>query len=88
MTNREWLEGLSDEGLTKLLMGACGNYCIGCNCAHNCRVGVTTWLQQEHKESKKEFTQRQLNEIFKDKFADRRVVGVSEIEETIGELYE
>lgn len=65
MTNREWLETLTDEEFAKW------NYEIGCgSCAYNpekgicerisnlsclypnpCMDGIAKWLQQEHKEN-------------------------------------
>lgn len=63
MTNREWLQTLTDEGLAKLTFEICGM------CAHNpeqgfcdnlssiasfeknyCIDGTVQWLQAEHKE--------------------------------------
>lgn len=88
MTNREWLENLSDERLTKLLMGACDNYCIGCNCEYDCVKGITTWLQQEHKEPKKELTAAQLYGVFRKGFQDRRAISLEEAEKIIKGVFE
>lgn len=55
MTNREWLENLSDEELAETL-----DFCTVCarkntrfccdNIEKTCSKGVQEWLQQEHKE--------------------------------------
>ena len=55
MTNREWLENLSDEELAETL-----NFCAVCAmcayrnvrfCSENiCSKGITQWLREEHKE--------------------------------------
>lgn len=88
MTNREWIESLSDERLTKLLMGACDNYCAGCNCEYDCVKGITTWLQQEHKEPKKELTAAQLYGVFRKGFQDRRAISLEEAEKIIKGVFE
>ncbi len=56
MTNREWLESLSDEEFAKFMMRAdrC-NYCVGddgeCFTYNKpCYKGKYMWLQAEHKE--------------------------------------
>ena len=52
MTNREWLENLSDEELAETL-----DFCTVCSyrdvrfCNNNiCSKGITQWLREEHKE--------------------------------------
>lgn len=53
MTNREWLENLSDEELAETL-----DFCAVCAyrdvrfCNNNiCSKGITQWLREEHKEN-------------------------------------
>lgn len=89
MTNREWLESLSDEELADVISDTCGGYCIrkhGCDI--NCREGVTTWLQAEHKEPKKELTAAQLYGVFKKGFQDRRAISLEEAEKIIKGVFE
>lgn len=43
--------------------------------------------QYEEAPQTKEFTQDQLNKVFRDKFMERRAIGILEIEELIGELF-
>lgn len=93
MKNREWLESLSDEKLAETAqivceicpayMGHGSCYRGGDHCARNTKW----WLAQEHEPPKKEFTQDQLKKVFKDKFMERRAIGILEIEELIGELF-
>ena len=55
MTNREWLESLSDEELARQLLEkkctrcickvTAGNYCVNTTCD----VATQKWLQAEHK---------------------------------------
>lgn len=95
MTNREWLESLSDEKLAKFyatqstICEMCDytDVCISNITSEKCSEGVVRWLQAEHKEPKKEFTQDQLKKVFRDKFMERRAIGILEIEELIGELF-
>lgn len=53
MTNREWINGLSNEQLVKLLRtykdDSC-EFCIYSNAAEcgYCLVGQVAWLEQEH----------------------------------------
>ena len=53
MTNREWLENLSDEELAETL--DCCTVCVYGNvrfCSENiCSKGITQWLRQEHKDN-------------------------------------
>ena len=57
MTNREWLEGLSDGELAKKISdirnnGSC-KICYFCGKENlpigNCAVGIKKWLKAEHK---------------------------------------
>lgn len=52
MTNREWLETLSDEDFA-IVIGSCGS-CVGYGtgvgkCTPSCPDGKLQWLRQEHK---------------------------------------
>lgn len=98
MTNREWLESLSDEKLAVLMAESgcldvtsslCNGYCAYTKdcCQCNCTEGIIAWLQSEHEEPKKELTVEQFKKIFRDKFKGRRAIGILEIEELIGELF-
>lgn len=55
MTNREWLQTLTDEEFTKIILYSC-ECCIGrgnkkkCLAQPSCREGMLKWLKQEHKE--------------------------------------
>ncbi len=64
MTNRQWLESLSDEELANVLYDIADNKCCDiayCDtvedengylvCDWNCKEGVRKWLQAEHKET-------------------------------------
>ena len=57
MTNREWLESLSDEELAKLILEStdcdfCAYQANSIDCYDkSCKTGHLTWLQAEHKES-------------------------------------
>ena len=90
MTNREWIESLSDEELADVLRSPCCNgYCIhkqGCD--GNCGDGVTMWLQAEHKEPKKELTAAQLYGVFRKGFQDRRAISLEEAEKIIKGVFE
>lgn len=53
MTNREWLESLSDEELAKFIENAHRDNCYACDfrsniCAGDCLEGIQHWLQSEH----------------------------------------
>ena len=51
MTNREWLESLSDEELAKRMTGCVKcSFCDVCHGDYNCDVGHLKWLQTEHKD--------------------------------------
>lgn len=50
MTNREWLESLSDEELAKRMTGCVKcSFCDVCHGDYNCDIGHLKWLQAEHK---------------------------------------
>ena len=55
MTNREWLQTLTDEEFVRIMCSSCES-CIGhtsiekCN-SMLCRDGRIEWLKQEHKEN-------------------------------------
>ena len=57
ITNREWLESLSDEELAlKLRIGLMCNFCINGkdnNCGANCNTGIIQWLKAKRGETKK-----------------------------------
>lgn len=57
MTNREWLESLSDEELAHFIDNAHSDNCYACafqsdTCAgiYDCLNGIKYWLQSEHKD--------------------------------------
>lgn len=59
MTNREWLESLSDEEFVQIMCYSC-NCCVGHSLMYkgkcgkiSCRDGRIEWLKQEHKEETK-----------------------------------
>lgn len=54
MTNREWLNSLSDEALADLLNDCGCDCCVGTrlNCYGNCRNGFVEWLKKEHEDDK------------------------------------
>lgn len=89
MTNREWLETLSDEMLASEISTCCG-LCVKQDLdeCSGCVSSITTWMTQEYVPPKKEFTQDQLNKAFKEKFQDRRVLSLYEIENAIRGLFE
>lgn len=51
MTNREWIESLSDEEFAKITWLSC-KCCIygSTECELSCAIGRAEWLQAEHKE--------------------------------------
>ena len=56
MTNREWLNSLSDEALADLL-NDCGCDCCtgkGTYCYGNCGDGIIGWLKKEHEDGEEE----------------------------------
>lgn len=58
MTNREWVQTLTDEEFTRMLMtwSPC-EYCVGqsdikkCREQPTCRDGRLKWFEQEHEEN-------------------------------------
>lgn len=54
MTNREWLQTLTDEEFVKVMYGSCRNCVANGNIKEcesiSCRDGRIEWLKQEHKE--------------------------------------
>lgn len=58
MTNREWLETLTDEELIKLLYSrddgincdVCSRRSSKLECTPYCRDGMKEWLNQQHEE--------------------------------------
>lgn len=89
MTNREWLETLSDEELASEISTRCGlcakQDVIDCG---DCASNITTWLTQEYEPPKKELSQAQLCEAFELKFQGRRVITLDEIKSAIRGLFE
>lgn len=92
MTNREWLESLSDEELAKKI----GKYnpCDMCiarygNCYMSCEHGTELWLKAEwnYPVKKKELTQAQLCEAFELKFGKRRAISLDEVREVTREIF-
>lgn len=95
MTNREWLESLSDIEFAEMIaFENCEKTCAyygehnGDKCRHNsCEAGITEWLQEEHKEPTKELTQAQLCEAFELKFGNRRAISLEEVREVTKEIF-
>lgn len=89
MTNREWLETLSDEELASKISTRCGlcakQDLVECG---DCVSNITTWMTQAYQPPKKEFSQAQLCEAFKLKFQGRRAISLDEIKSTIRGLFE
>ena len=53
MTNREWLESLSDEELAKMIV--CHDYDRDSyDCPYDCINCKLAWLQAEHKDANKQ----------------------------------
>lgn len=58
MTNKQWLNTLSEEDLTNALYNyddnieckCCAVYSPDTDCRCHCREGFIAWLKQEHKE--------------------------------------
>ena len=88
MTNREWLESLSDEMLASEISTRCGlcanQDVVDCG---DCVSNITTWLTQEYEPPKKELSQVQLCEAFELKFRGRRVITLDEIREATKEIF-
>lgn len=89
MTNREWLETLSDEMLASEISTRCGlcakQDLVECG---DCVSNITTWMTQEYQPPKKELSQAQLCEAFKLKFQGRRAISLDEIKSAIRGLFE
>ena len=96
MTNREWLESLSDEELAMFyatqstICEMCDytDVCISNITSEKCSEGVKRWLRAEHKEPKKELTAAQLYGVFKKGFQDRRAISLEEAEKIIKGVFE
>lgn len=89
MTNREWVESLSTVKFAKHLCDvAYEKWCAFGGNWGDCVLGVAKWLQQEHKEPKKEFTAAQLYGVFKKGFQDRRAISLEEAEKIIKGVFE
>lgn len=92
MTNREWLESLSDEELANVIgeYNPC-NICAANNshCFMSCKRGVEVWLRAEwnYPDKKKELTQAQLCEAFELKFGKRRAISLDEVREVTKEIF-
>lgn len=89
MTNREWLETLSDEELASKISTRCG-LCVKQDLdeCEDCVSNITTWMTQEYQPPKKELSQAQLCEAFKLKFQGRRAISLDEIKSAIRGLFE
>lgn len=89
MTNREWLETLSDEELASEISASCGlcanRDVVDCG---DCASNITKWMTQEYEPPKKELSQAQLCEAFGLKFQGRRVITLDEIKDVIRGLFE
>ena len=101
MTNREWLNSLSDEELAEVILSisatpdlhscsVCGyKYgTVGCGSGENCVKGFKLWLGYNHIEPKKELTQAQLCEAFEAKYGKRRAISLDEAKDIVKELFE
>lgn len=95
MTNREWLESLSDEDFADTISETCEKVCTYYNkhsletCTrYNCMTGIAEWLRAEHKQPKKELTAAQLYGVFKKGFQDRRAISLEEAEKIIKGVFE
>ena len=71
MTNREWLETLSDEELASEISARCGlcakQDLVECDCVSN----ITTWMTQEYVPPKKELSETDIVKEFENVFQDR-----------------
>lgn len=88
MTNREWLEEQSDDKFVNTIIRevflVCGATGVE---SQETRNRLRRWLREEHEEPKT-FIKSELIKVFKDRFLERRAIGILEIEELIGELFE
>lgn len=89
MTNREWLESLSDEMLASEIDRGCGlcakQDAVSCR---DCASNIRTWLAQEYVPPKKELSETDLVKEFENVFRDRRAISLDEIKSTIRGLFE
>lgn len=89
MTNREWLETLSDEMFASKIYRRC-ELCtkqdvIDCE---DCVGNITTWMTQEYVPPKKELSETDIVKEFENVFQDRRAISLDEIKSTIRGLFE
>lgn len=92
MTNREWLESLSDKEFADMIAYEnCQRTCAYVNgnmCGHkSCESGIAKWLKQEYEPPKKELSQAQLCEAFELKFGKRRAISLDEVKEVTKEVF-
>lgn len=92
MTNREWLESLTDEEFADMIAYEnCQRTCAYVNgnmCGHkSCESGIAKWLKQEYEPPKKELSQAQLCEAFELKFGNRRAISLDEVREVTKEVF-
>ena len=89
MTNREWLETLSDEMLASEIDGLCG-LCVKKDVVEcgDCVSNITTWMTQEYVPPKKELSETDIVKEFENVFQDRRAISLDEIKSTIRGLFE
>ncbi len=89
MTNREWLETLSDAMLASELSTRCGlcanQDVVDCG---DCASNITTWLTQEYEPPKKELSEIDIVNAFQNKFRDRRAISLDEIKDVVRGLFE
>lgn len=89
MTNREWLETLSDEMLASYIspqrvlcakedLVVCGDWVSN----------ITTWMTQEYVPPKKELSEIDIVKEFENVFQGRRAISLDEIKSTIRGLFE
>ena len=89
MTNREWLETLSDEMLAREISARCG-LCANQDVVEcgDCASKITTWMTQEYVPPKKELSETDIVKEFENVFQDRRAISLDEIKSTIRGLFE
>lgn len=52
MTNRKWLESLSDKELARVMSAVMCEHCVYedvLDCHANCQNGIRMWLERQHK---------------------------------------
>lgn len=81
MTNREWLNSLSDEKLAEKLLPPthceCGDCIIHAECTHiwgNCYDRIVEWLKRKHKESMPELQVGDIIVVLLDKGLINKIV--------------